>query len=82
MHEGQGGTLYTWGGVNESVAFGSSEKHDSNKVGQAGVLCVSGGGRALSTFKLWCVVQRGAVNLVRLSCGIVLPRCAGVLGTR
>ncbi len=39
MHEGQGGTLYTWGGVNESVAFGSSEKHDSNKVGRlSGVL--------------------------------------------
>lgn len=34
MHEGQGGTLFTWGGVNESVAFGSSEKHDSNKVGR------------------------------------------------
>lgn len=33
VHEGQGGALYTWGGVNESVAFGSSEKHDSNKVG-------------------------------------------------
>lgn len=31
FQDGQGGTLYTWGGVNESVAFGSSEKHDSNK---------------------------------------------------
>ncbi|KAL4459113.1 hypothetical protein ABPG75_013978 [Micractinium tetrahymenae] len=31
FQDGQGGCLYTWGGVNESVAFGSSEKHDSNK---------------------------------------------------
>lgn len=32
VHQGQGGSLYTWGGMNESVVFGSSEKHDSNKV--------------------------------------------------
>ncbi|KAL4854190.1 PH [Chlorella vulgaris] len=30
-HDGVGGVLYTWGGVNESVAFGASEKRDSNK---------------------------------------------------
>jgi hypothetical protein len=31
FHDGVGGSLYTWGGVNESVAFGNSEKRDSNK---------------------------------------------------
>ncbi len=30
FHEGLGGTLYTWGGVNESM-HGSNEKRDSNK---------------------------------------------------
>ena len=40
LHEGQGGGLYTWGGVNESVAFGSSEKHDSNKVRRPWRMCM------------------------------------------
>jgi hypothetical protein len=30
-HDGTGGALVTWGGVNESVAFGNSEKRDSNR---------------------------------------------------
>lgn len=31
FHEGQGGTLYTWGGVNELCVYGANEKRDSNK---------------------------------------------------
>lgn len=58
FHEGQGGTLYTWGGVNEVVVYGGSEKRDSNRGclghGDADIFT----GQLLPTRQVECAVPR------------------------
>lgn len=73
VHEGLGGSLYTWGGVNESVAFGSSDKHDSNKVpGVASCAAEQGSHWVFST-----------CNALTPACALpTLPPPAGLPGPR